>query len=289
MRFGLSTHLFHGERLERPHLERIAAAGFADVEVFATRSHVDYHDRGRVHEVRGWLRDLGLTAGSVHGPICESFVGGEWGRAFSLASSDAARRQEALDEMRAAIDAASVLGAGFLVVHLGLPAGQPVPPGDNDPRALARSLETLVSLASGTGVRLALEVIPNPMSTPDALAEFFDSGGAVGDAGVCLDLGHAHLLGGVADAAETLGGAIITTHVHDNNGREDSHLVPGQGSIDWPVALAALWKVGYADRLVFEVADRGDADGVLARTVGARDRLQAILEDLRAPLAFEEE
>jgi len=289
MRFGLSTHLFHGERLERRHLERIAAAGFTSVEVFATRSHVDYHDRGRVHEVRGWLGDLGLSADSMHGPICESFRDGEWGRAFSLASTDPERRQEALDELLAAIEAARVLGAGSLVVHLGLPAGQPVPPGDNDPRSLARSLEALVALASGTGVRLALEVIPNAMSTPDALAGLFDSSLGVADAGVCLDLGHAHLLGGVADAVETLGGAIITTHVHDNNGREDRHLVPGQGSIDWPVALAALWKVGYTDRLVFEVADRGDAEAVLARTVGARDRLQAILDDLRAPLAFEEE
>ena len=288
MRFGLSTHLYHGERLERLHLEAIAGAGFQEVEVFATRTHLDYHDRGRVHEVRGWLDALGLLAGSMHGPICERFEGGAWGRAFSIAAPDAARRQEALDEIRVAIDAARILGCASMVVHVGLPHGQLIPPGDNDPRAASRSVEALVEMAAGSGVRVAFELIPNALSTADALADLFDGEHDLGDAGVCLDLGHAHLLGGVSDAAERLGGAVITTHVHDNNGRDDTHLVPFQGTIDWPQALAALWKVGYGGALVFEVADRGDEAGVLERTVGARDRLQAILDDLAEPMEFAE-
>ena len=34
--FGVSTHLFHGQRLAREHLLEIAAHGFDTVEVFAT-------------------------------------------------------------------------------------------------------------------------------------------------------------------------------------------------------------------------------------------------------------
>jgi sugar phosphate isomerase/epimerase len=289
MRFALSTHLFHAERLERRHLETIAGAGFTEVEIFATRSHVDYHDRGRIHELRGWLDDLGLAAGSMHGPICDSFAGDRWGTSFSIASADAARRQAALDEMRAALEAARVLGCAHLVVHLGLPDAQPIPPGDNDTRALARSLDALGPMAADAGVGLALELIPNALSTAAALEALLDAETAPPGAGVCLDLGHAHIMDGVADAVERLGGVIVTTHVHDNNGREDAHLVPFQGAIDWPAALAALWKVGYTGALVFEVAGRGDAPGVLGRTVGARDRLRAILDDLAAPFAFAEE
>ena len=44
MRFGISTHLFHSERLERDHLVEIAAHGFDSLELFATRSHFDYRD-----------------------------------------------------------------------------------------------------------------------------------------------------------------------------------------------------------------------------------------------------
>src|SRR5690606_13633187 len=109
MPFGLSTHLFHGERLERDHLARMAARDFGLVEVFATRTHVDYHDARRVEEVRGWLDDLHLTAWSIHAPITEGFSGGVWGRAYSNASRDAVVRAEAISEPLAAIAAARTL------------------------------------------------------------------------------------------------------------------------------------------------------------------------------------
>jgi sugar phosphate isomerase/epimerase len=290
MRFALSTHLFHNERLDAAHLEAIAAQGFTDVELFATRSHFDYHDRGRVHEVRSWLERHGLAAGSLHGPICESFRDGVWGRSYSNASTDSVRRQEAVDEARVALEAARILGCGYMVVHLGLPAGQPGTAGDNDRRAAQKSLEQLAAAAGDAGIRLAVEVIPNALSTPDALGDLLDAEDAfdLATTGVCLDLGHAHLMGGVVDATETLAGAVIATHLHDNNGREDRHLVPGQGSIDWPMALTALWKIDYRGPLVFEVADHGDVSGILQRIVGARARLQAILDDRAAPMPYAE-
>jgi sugar phosphate isomerase/epimerase len=286
MIFGLSTHLYHHDRLDRAHVDTIAKAGFTALEIFATRTHVDYHDGRRLTEIAGWLRDAGLAAVSMHAPICESYVGGIWGRAYSNASGRQAVRQEAIDEARAALDAARQLGCATLVVHLGLPRGQRIPLDDNDATAARHSVEALVEAAQGSGVRLALEVIPNDLSTAPALASLLDGEIETEDAGVCLDLGHAHLMSGVAEAAEILSGHIITTHVHDNDRQNDSHLVPGAGTIDWPGALTALGKVGYAGPLVFEVADHGDAADVLRRTVGARTRLQAILDDLAQPLDF---
>ena len=34
-------------------------------------------------------------------------------------------------------------------------------------------------------------------------------------------------------------------HVHDNNGRTDTHLLPYFGTIDWEPFLDALYKIGY--------------------------------------------
>jgi sugar phosphate isomerase/epimerase len=288
VRFGLSTHLFHGERLTREHLLTIRANGFDLIEVFATRTHVDYRNPARVDELRGWLDELSITAGSMHAPICESFVGGVWGRAFSNASTAASSREEAVAETTAAIEAAVRLGCGVVVLHLGLPRGQKIPPGDNDARAMRRSLESVVAAADTAGIKLALEVIPNDLSTPDALLGLLGGDLELGSTGVCLDFGHAHILGGAPEAAEALSGHVITTHVHDNDGRDDIHLVPFQGTIDWPMTLMAMWKIGYQGPLVFEVADHGDAARVLARTVGARSRLQAILKDLAEPIVFSE-
>ena len=232
MPFGLSTHLFHGERLARRHLETIAAHGFGRVELFATRTHFDYHDGAEVERMRGWLSELGLVAGSMHAPICASLLQGEWGPSFSNAAGRAARRQEAVDETRVAMAAARALGCASVVVHIGLPNELNFSLDDNDAGAARRSLEELAAIASDSGVRLALEVIPNDLSTPDALLQWLDGELELGDAGICLDVGHAHLLGGAPEAAEALGGHVITTHIHDNDGTGDTHLVPFAGTLD---------------------------------------------------------
>jgi sugar phosphate isomerase/epimerase len=286
VQFALSTHLFHGERLTRTHLETIKRAGFDDIEMFATRSHVDYHDPSAVDTLRSWVAELDMRVGSVHAPICESFRSSEWGPAFSNASADPSARERAIDETSRAVEAARTLGADFMVLHLGLPRGQAIPPGDNDVRAVSRSLERIAALADQAGTRLALELIPNELSTPAALLDWLTGDIDLGRAGVCLDVGHAHLTVGAPEAAEVLAGYVITTHVHDNRGRSDDHLVPFAGSIDWPATMSALWKIGYDGRIVFEVADAGNAAAVLERTVGARARLRAILDDLSAPFEF---
>jgi sugar phosphate isomerase/epimerase len=264
------------------------AQGFKTVEIFATRSHVDYHDPHAIEDLAAWLSDLKLTAGTMHAPICDRFTDGKWGRAFSNAATVSANRQEAIAETTLAMDAAHQLGCEIVVVHLGVPDAQAAGPAANDPASASRSLDAIAEAAAKSRVRLALEVMPNALSTPPALLEAIDR---LDDAsvGVCLDLGHAHVMGGVPEAIEQLSGHIITTHLHDNGGGRDDHLVPFQGTIDWAAALMELWKVGYAGPLVFEVADRGDVAGVLARTVGARDRLQAILDGLSEPFAFAEE
>jgi sugar phosphate isomerase/epimerase len=287
MRFGLSTHLFHHDRLSQAHLSAVAASGFDLVELFATRTHFDYHDARHVRDLARWLEAARVEAGSMHAPICEGITQGVWGRAYSNASPEAAVREEAVAETRRALDAAAALGCRHMVVHLGLPRGPRIPEGDNDQGAVLKSLEALAAASRDTGVGLALEVIPNDLSTPAALLALLQGDLDLSGAGLCFDFGHAHMLGDAAEAAERLAAHTLTTHLHDNHGREDSHLVPFAGSVDWEGTLAALVKGGYGGPLVFEVADLGDARATLDRTVGARARLQAILDSLRAPFPFE--
>ena len=58
--FGVSTHLYHGQRLCREHLLEIAAHGFEWLEVFATRTHFDYHNPAAVADLQQWLAEAGL-------------------------------------------------------------------------------------------------------------------------------------------------------------------------------------------------------------------------------------
>jgi sugar phosphate isomerase/epimerase len=273
-RFGISTHLFHEERLSREHLVHIAAHGFEVIELFATRTHFDYHDAGAAGELAEWLADTRLELHSVHAPIVERVKGGRWVGSFSNASGDETRRKAALAETEAALNLAVRIPFRYLVLHLGMPTTEQVPATDNQPAAARRSLEQIVDLASRVNVRVAVEVIPNALSNANMLARLIEEDLEGLDIGVCLDYGHAHLLGDVNDVIETLSGHLWTTHVHDNAGKRDDHLLPYAGTIDWDAAMMETQKVGYDGPLMFEVADGGDPLDVLKRSIKVRERLE---------------
>ncbi len=159
-------------------------------------------------------------------------------------------------------------------MHLGVPDGQATPPGDNQPDAARRSVEEIVSLASDVNVRVALEVMPNALSSAAMICSLIEDELDGLDVGVCLDYGHAHLMGDLGEAIETVSGHLWTTHVHDNDGRRDDHRVPFAGRIDWDAAMMETQKIGYDGALMFEVADSGDPIEVLKRTASARERLE---------------
>lgn len=269
-RFGISSHLFHEARLDREHLVHIAAHGFEAVEVCATRSHFDYRDPAAVAGLAEWLSDTRLTLHALRAPLARARRGGEWVDAYSNATTDAARRAEAVDETLAALEVARTVPFRYLVVRPGTFDGA----GDDRRDLARRSLETIGARARELGVQVALEVLPSGLGAADALADLVEDDLEGLDVGVCLDYGHAHLGGDLADAVEMLGGHVLTTHVHDNRGRHDDHLVPFAGGIDWDVALMTTQKVGYDGVFVLEPDGGADALDVLRRAERACGELE---------------
>ena len=122
-----------------------------------------------------------------------------------------------------------------------------------------------------------MEVIPNALSTASALVHLVESDIEATALGICMDVGHARLMGDVVDAIETCSGHLITTHLHDNRGRSDDHLVPGKGVIDWDAAMLAFQKIGYDGVWMFELAATAERKATLEQAVKARDRFEALL------------
>jgi len=272
VQFGVSTQLYHAQRLRHEHLAEVAAHGFAAVEIIATRSHVDYHDPAVLDAVAAWLTREGLRLHSLHAPVMERFDG-RWVNPLSNASPNESVRVQAVRETGAALELARRVPVSVLVVHPGLQDSLLSPAVQNSRGAVLRSIEEIVALASPLGVRVALEVIPNAMSTADALVGLLDELD-MPDVGVCIDFGHAHLQGGVVDAIETLSGLLAAAHVHDNHGRRDEHLAPFEGTIDWTGALMALQKVGYDGTMMLELAGADPSAPALERARQAAVRLE---------------
>jgi sugar phosphate isomerase/epimerase len=287
-RFGVSTHLYHDHRLDREHLVEIAAHGFECVEVFATRTHFDYHDGLAARTLAEWLDDTRLTLHSMHAPITASYANGQQGEVFSIAVADEERRQKTLTEAEATLAVAQTIPFRFLVVHLGVPDRPKPAAGENSRDAARRSIEALYEMAERAGVRLAIEVIPNALSTPESLVSLIEDDLEGLNVGICMDVGHAHIMGDLGDAIECCSGHILTTHLHDNRRKTDDHLNPGEGTIDWPATLMELQKVGYDGTWMFELANTSAPKNVLEKAQKARRRFESLLDISFEPTASDE-
>ena len=148
----------------------------------------------------------------------------------------------------------------YLVLHLGL-EGEEYDLRKFD--AAFSSLEHLKIFAKDRGVQVLLENIPNQLGTPQRLLQFIDYTRL--DLKICFDTGHAHITPGVQSAFATLKDRIASTHVHDNAGEEDDHLMPYDGSIDWQRTIRDFRTVDEKIPVLFELDDHGPDKTGLAR------------------------
>ena len=275
MEYGLSTYLYANERLNAHLLDRILGAGFQKIELFAGRQHLDYTDRNHVRDVAQWFRDHQVKLHSLHAPL---YGDEKWGRlggiTVSVAYLERRLRIDSMDEIKRALDIADHLPFRYLVVHMGLP--------DEDYNlnkfdAVMTSLEHLKVFAKDRGVQLLLENVPNELGTPERLVEFLQYTRL--DVKICFDTGHAHMSQGVHAAFETLRTYIASTHVHDNRGEKDDHLMPFDGDINWTEAVRALRRGEGQFPTLFEIRDYGPEISSLSRLAEVMERMEGIPEE----------
>jgi len=123
-------------------------------------------------------------------------------------------------------------------------------------------------------VRVLVENLTSDATTPEHLITVLEMA-HLDQIDVCLDLGHAHIAPGIAEAIGILGKRIVQLHVHDNHGLKDEHLWPGDGTIDWPATDEALKQLPEPPAAVLEIGyDLGDEPGTL------QGRIQSSFEKL---------
>jgi sugar phosphate isomerase/epimerase len=260
--FGLASTVFRGRALGAPELNLAASSGFTQIEIVDAPGHFDVRSAADVANVRAAATASGVSV-------------------VALTSEPAAAQ--------AALEAAEALSCPLLVIRTRACAGARLAGAETADTGLLRKLMDTLTSRVPTGVRLAIDFPGWPSLTVGQLVDFLEDDDAPG-AGVCLDAGHAALGGSAVDAAEELSGFLAAVRMHDNQGREDSHRVPWAGAIDWPAVVTSCWKAGFTGPWILAPVtppDQGVED-VLRRAVGARTRLQGILEDLAQPFTFAE-
>jgi sugar phosphate isomerase/epimerase len=253
----LSTHLFLNQRLHPGLLELAARSGAQAVEIFAARQHFDYASRDHIAELASWFRSESLQPFSMHAPLYPDREMGRAGApAVNVLHPEKARRIDAMDEIKRALEAAEQIPFSNLVLHLG---ERQDGWSQRTIEFAITALEHLGAFAHPLGVRLLIENLLSEPTTPEHLITLLDLG-HLNNVGICLDLGHAHISMGVAEAIATLGNRIATLHVHDNHGIKDEHLWPSDGTIDWAATVKALKALPTPPAAVLEIHHSLDTD-----------------------------
>jgi sugar phosphate isomerase/epimerase len=271
----LSTYLFSGQPLGHDHLAVAARAGFAGVELFSSGGHFNYRSPEQSRDLAHWLDQTGLGLHSVHAPMERSSGGGrEGGAPISIAELDKLRRIEAVDEIKWTMELAERIPFRFLVVHVGT-GREPLDSRYQD--AAFNSLEYLVVFAKQRGVTIALENTPGELASSEALVDFLRQT-RLGNLRLCFDIGHAHIGEGVDAAFDRMRDRVVTTHIHDNRGDRDDHLIPFEGAIDWEAVMGKLRSSPVELPLVLELKEHapGSWKSVLERAAPAIERLEKL-------------
>jgi sugar phosphate isomerase/epimerase len=195
-----------------------------------------------------------------------------------LGSNDAGTRRKSVDDLHRCIDWLAEARGTCLVVH---PGGLSTPEDESARRdGLARSLLELAEHASGTGVVVCVENMPRGVFPGSRMADLFNLLAEIGraDLALALDTGHAHLTSTAHEETLAAGPLLRTTHVHDNLGRQDTHLPPGLGTIDWQKWASALNAVDYLGPIVLECIKhlRTFPESLSDELLGCLDRLRTI-------------
>ena len=262
MIYGLTVSFGEGLSVEEC-LAKIASAGFEQVELACRDTPV-----GRWWEtpaaLRRALEAAGIKARTAHAPGANN------------GCPDEATRLASVDKASSIFRPAAEAGVEVVVVHPNTPDGEKYTE-DGFEASFARSVDSLTILAgraAQAGVKLAVENLPR-RHTPRPggfITETLRMIDSLDDhVGICFDVGHSNA--NVDDPAEEVraaGGKILCVHIQDNDGLgEDQHLIPGEGTVDWPAVLAALDR--YAPKSIrnFDLAPRELGPDRLLATLAA--------------------
>jgi len=254
----ISTHIFLKQQLRGAHLDALAGAGAEGIEIFCARQHFDYTERGDVTAIAEWFRANPARPWALHAPLHFDVDNGRGGApAVNVVHAEKSRRIDSMDEVKRALESAEQIPFANMILHLGERHDS------WNQRTLEHALtavEHLHAFARPLGVKVLLENLENDVAQPENLVETVEIG-HLDDVAFCLDVGHAHIGGGIGRAIHAMGPRIISSHIHDNAGDRDNHLWPGDGTIDWPETMHGLAALDEPPATVLEISSRMEESG----------------------------
>ncbi|GIP36133.1 sugar phosphate isomerase/epimerase [Paenibacillus sp. J2TS4] len=261
MNISTSLNVFPTEYPMEDAIRRCQAAGFQHLD-FNYWDHqpnvmnLSWEEEERwAREIRSIADRIGVRFTQMHGPV----HGNSFGQMVDGLNADSF-----LLLAERSLRTAAILGVPWVVFHPSLLSPMGEEPYQEVVDFNCQYYRRLIPTMEATGVGIALENMFDRIAPgingrrrkycalAEELAELIDK---IDHplVGACWDTGHGHKQGLRQGASiRILGSYLKTTHIQDNDGVIDQHLLPYQGTIDWTDVAEALKAVRYEGDFTYE-------------------------------------
>jgi len=255
-----------GEALSREAFERARQAGINCLEFPLGERGLNPGQPAEIGRIRRDMEAADLSPWTLHS---------DFGPKFDLCGPYAEARRAGIAMNLLAARVAADAGCPVVIIH---PAHGALADEERAARVRAcrESLEALLEASSHLPVRFAVEnLLPGQVGDRGSELAAILGGLPTNRIGFCYDTGHARLCPDGLEVARCMAGRVLTIHLQDNVGEGDAHLMPFDGTVDWPLAAQMLDAAGYDGPYMFETA-LPTADEVIRRARGTAERLESL-------------
>ncbi|MBO5270499.1 MAG: sugar phosphate isomerase/epimerase [Clostridia bacterium] len=251
LKTGINFNKFGFECSDAETMHLIREAGFDSIFT----SFMSAEDTARFKSL---AEDAGLVYESIHAPY----------RGINCIWSEGEKGDDYVEELKTVADRCADSGIGYFTLHC-----MNVPRFNVDITGVQRYSELgldrfrrVVEHAEACGVKACFENVEFPQFEMKCFMDAFRAEGHK-SLGFTWDVGHEHCYPAPGfDVAAEFGDLMVGTHVHDNFGQkdphvitwdDDSHLLPFDGTLNYFTVARSLKACGYTGTITLETSKRG--------------------------------
>mgnify|MGYP006282642991 CR=1 FL=1 len=272
-------------------LKMIRDAGFTHVHWNPDAGSSYFYAPSEINHIAELISEAGLRAKSLHAAHGLHHVSERKSphidRRKDFTSAVEWRRKAGVDLIVNRIELARRLDTDSVVLHVTIPSSFD----DSATREaflanVCKSFDEIRPVAEKHNVAIAVENLQDRSDHTSMLLERLFDRYPIEFVGWCFDSGHGHSVDNKSMAfLEPFVPRLIITHLHDNYGAKDDHLIPGDGTIRWDEIARMIAGSPAELPLVYETPpDRYSLSrlGFYAAAFRSHTELTAKVEELRA-------
>ena len=246
MNISISTAFNYGIPL-KDQLPMIKNAGFTHISFGSKTPHSNNLSAAGQAELRRMLSDTGLEVCSIHNPIRKE---------TEISSPQEETAAAGLDLLKRCIDAAVSLNARTVIFHA--TASRPDDPEtDRRKEIFVEQVHRMLGHVGDQPAQLGVEnlsYVPANEISAHSMDEIDHP-----KYGFCYDSSHANLTPPLTAMLKRYGDRLMTTHISDNWGEKDDHLLPWEGDIAWDALCRALSEIPFRGVFLMEPTMAGSS------------------------------